>query len=991
MIRSMLREAFAAPTYVALAFCLMLSAVNAVMAEEVRVRFGDHPGFSRMVFDWPDASGYQVNENGNRVDIVFDRPGDFDLTAFKRVGAQAIQSVDVLESGRIVRLELKGSRLGKHFAAGGKVVVDLKLNDANSRAAVAKPAAARPAAAANVAATPTKTPTRVATRPKPRPSLRKPDAAKAGDAKANDAKAGIAVADGDAIPVSYDLRPGRTIMRFHWPKRVSAVAVHRGEHIWLAFGADQAVNPGPEGNTVQGPVERVVTEPSATGSVVRIDIAAGAALSVTVDGNDWVVDIGGGRGRAETAVWLEAQADAPSGPRVFAPIANAATPILIDDPVVGDRLALIPVMEAGLGIHPARRYVLFDMPPTQQGIAIRFNAEALKIVIDDRGLSIGGRDTLFLASESDGPAGQAAGGPPGITGGADFDGPTNVFDLSAWQEDVDVDEKRQDLMYRIAVATPAARNGERLALARFMVGHRLAQEALGVMVRIEAEDKYADTDPAYRALRGVARLFAGKYGEAAGDLRHPKLAGAQDVALFRGLLAVKRREYQEARREFLAGLPTLAKMPAEMQPELRLAFAETALAQNDPKMAGEQVSALLRLAGTESRREEAKLMAARIHALTGDIEDAAALFAELSESPYRPVRAQAIYAETNLLLDEKRIEIEEAIERLERLRFAWRGDVFEFELMQRLAGLYVEAGQYRKGMMSMRQTVERFPGMPEAQALAGEMKEVFAGLFEEGQASEMSPVTAMALYYEFRELTPDGARGDRMIRRLADRLAAVELLGEAAKLLEHQVLHRLKGEEKARVGTRLAVVNLLDGRPEDAITALRNTRTLSMHEDLQRERLLLESRALTEVGKYDRALMLIAGLKGDDVGGVRTEILWRARKWGRAAVSLAPKLVALRENSQPLAQDSRRDILRFAIASSLAGDRTALVELRRSFEDRMKGQPEWPAFQVVTAEDRRDSAEFRNLAAEIAQVDHFEAFMTSYRDRLRDRPLSAIN
>ena len=84
-------------------------------------------------------------------------------------------------------------------------------------------------------------------------------------------------------------------------------------------------------------------------------------------------------------------------------------------------------------------------------------------------------------------------------------------------------------------------------------------------------------------------------------------------------------------------------------------------------------------------------------------------------------------------------------------------------------------------------------------------------------------------------------------------------------------------------------------------------------------------------------------------------------------------------------------MLRFAIASSLAEDRTALLQLRDDFSERMEGQPEWPAFQIVTAEDRRDTAEFRNLAAEIAQVDRFESFMASYRERLRDQPLSAIN
>ena len=39
-----------------------------------------------------------------------------------------------------------------------------------------------------------------------------------------------------------------------------------------------------------------------------------------------------------------------------------------------------------------------------------------------------------------------------------------------------------------------------------------------------------------------------------------------------------------------------------------------------------------------------------------------------------------------------------------------------------------------------------------------------------------------AMFYEFRELTPIGRRGDEMIRRLADRLVAVDLLDQAGEL-----------------------------------------------------------------------------------------------------------------------------------------------------------------------------------------------------------------
>ena len=39
-----------------------------------------------------------------------------------------------------------------------------------------------------------------------------------------------------------------------------------------------------------------------------------------------------------------------------------------------------------------------------------------------------------------------------------------------------------------------------------------------------------------------------------------------------------------------------------------------------------------------------------------------------------------------------------------------------------------------------------------------------------------------AMFYEFRELTPIGRRGDELIRRLADRLASIDLLDQAAEL-----------------------------------------------------------------------------------------------------------------------------------------------------------------------------------------------------------------
>src|SRR6202044_2188695 len=98
-------------------------------------------------------------------------------------------------------------------------------------------------------------------------------------------------------------------------------------------------------------------------------------------------------------------------------------------------------------------------------------------------------------------------------------------------------------------------------------------------------------------------------------------------------------------------------------------------------------------------------------------------------------------------------------------------------------------------------------------------------LFLAGKGASLSAIDALALFYDFRELTPIGRRGDEMIRRLADRLVAVDLLDQAADLLQYQVDNRLEGAAKAQVATRLAVVYLMDHKADRALAALRSTRS----------------------------------------------------------------------------------------------------------------------------------------------------------------------
>ena len=115
---------------------------------------------------------------------------------------------------------------------------------------------------------------------------------------------------------------------------------------------------------------------------------------------------------------------------------------------------------------------------------------------------------------------------------------------------------------------------------------------------------------------------------------------------------------------------------------------------------------------------------------------------------------------------------------------------------------------------------------------------LFSQIFLTAKGDDLPPIDALGMFYEFRELTPIGRRGDEMIRRLAERLVAVDLLDQAAELLQYQVDKRLEGSARAQVAARLAMVYLANRKPSIALTSLHATRIADLSGELRQQRLL---------------------------------------------------------------------------------------------------------------------------------------------------------
>jgi hypothetical protein len=220
-----------------------------------------------------------------------------------------------------------------------------------------------------------------------------------------------------------------------------------------------------------------------------------------------------------------------------------------------------------------------------------------------------------------------------------------------------------------------------------------------------------------------------------------------------------------------------------------------------------------------------------------------------------------------------------------------------------------------------------------------------------------------------------------MIRRLADRLISVDLLDQAGELLQHQVDKRLQGAARAQVAAKLAMVHLKNRKPELALKALRATRMSELPTEIRDQRMLLEARALSEIGRHDLGLELIEALQGKEVDRLRSDIQWSAKRYGEAAEAIERAYGERWKGFAPLADNERQDLMRAAVGYALAEDKLGLERFRSRYAAKMADSPDRAAFEAVTSSFGLDATELKDIARSVSSVDTLERFLREYRSR----------
>ncbi len=782
---------------------------------------------------------------------------------------------------------------------------------------------------------------------------------------------------GEVLAISMENGLSEQVLVFSWRFPVGAAVFKRGEYLWVIFDEESsadlvAVQPFLN--------DRILSAEQASDidqTLFRFQLKNGQGVVTERQENNWVVRISDAQIAPVMPISLARQENIGDNFRIFVPLDNPGPHLRVLDPVVGDVVDVIPVFDGGMGSARERVFAQFKILPSSQGLVLNRTSDQVVVSRFSNGVAIGGVTNLAvsLSPLATDLSLRAERNDEDLR-------PARLIDFEVWRlgDLVAFNSNRTKLFGELAAATDDTLNDRRWDAARFYLGHGMSAEALAFLDLMAEKDAEIMVDPKYRAVRGVALYYLRQYDEAWRQLSARELDAEATIFLWRSLVAQKQGKDQKALELFERGRESLRDYENEKINQFRIGAVEAALNVGQFDTANWQLSLLRRTEMNSFQKAEVDYLEGHLLEMMGEYEEAMNYFQEVNEFVNRRASAYSRYSMTISRFERDEITPDEAILEMERLRYSWRGDSFEQRLLHGLGKLYLEKKDYRMGLLTLRQAIATFDENIETRSMTAEMVDAYRDLFLNGMAEEMPPVQALALYYDFRELTPLGAEGDQMIRRLADRLVSVDLLSRAAELLDHQVRFRLTGAAQSIIATRLAKIYLLDHSPEKALEILRLTRQNTFPEDVLEERNMVEARTLTEMERFEEAEVLIEGIEGIEVQALRADIYWGAENWAKVASSIGEILEDRWLSEEPLSDDERQYLIRQVIALSLLDNVADLEQAKLRYESLMQEGLLANAFDVITNPEGSTTEELREVVRRTASVSTLKSFMNSYRD-----------
>ncbi len=478
-----------------------------------------------------------------------------------------------------------------------------------------------------------------------------------------------------------------------------------------------------------------------------------------------------------------------------------------------------------------------------------------------------------------------------------------------------------------AVASPENHLDATLLLATLYIAHDLHAEALSAIDELEGAHEYPD----FALLSGISSFKMGRFEEAVEILGADVLREDTEARRWRGIANARRGAYKDAAVD-LIGAPAGVLSFEEGTAAFFLAKAETAMALEEYVVAREALDGLQRSPLNNNQRAQRALLEAQLMLVNQRTDPAREVLQQLVRSGPAPFANMAAVELLEDGFNHGTLGPDQAASRTDALMLTWQGGAFERCALAFGAAMYEAADDVGAAYLLRRQIADRFQGSDASAVAVQQMRDGLATLLERGA---LSPLDAAQVFYENVDLAPPGREGDDLIRSVAEKLVALDLVAQAAELLHHQTFERLRGADRSRVAADLARLYLTDDKPVMALQVLRSTRLARLPAAVNDQRRWLEARALIGTGDQLAALTLLKNDTSTEGAKLSGEVYWSQQQWVLAGDAFRLAAALPTEIDEQLSRDQSVLVLRAASAYGLASARSELRSLGRSVSGKL--------------------------------------------------------
>ncbi|MGL5117369.1 MAG: hypothetical protein ACRC7C_18805, partial [Beijerinckiaceae bacterium] len=919
---------------------------------DVVARVGQGPTFTRLIFDIGQTVPVDIIREGDDLRLNFDAALRFNSAGLKAELPLTVQTITGESAGGTLKVLIRvesGTEM-RAFREDDTVIVDFPRPRAKPDESAIIPPKADVASAPALPAAEAPKAAPVMARPAP-PPLR-------ALAETGRAVRPELARNGEGLGI---------VLPFAGP--TPAAAFLREDVIWMVFDTREALEAVAVPENLRDLVSRLDVDRAAGAAILRLTLAKPLPFTFAEreGGRGWTASVSANDGKPLEPLLLTRGVSANGRTVLKAKLSKLGQIFWMDDVDTGDRLAVVTAMGPAHGMPKGQSFVELRAHPTVHGLALspRSDDVTIEAGLDDVTVARDGGMTVSL------------GLPEGRADSGEGRRPL-LLDVDTWRTARKGDVRsRANTLLRAAAEAPKKDLAEaRLKLAAFQLASGAVTEAAGILKVVEQDDAVTASAKPVMLLRAISAVQSKDGREAARLLADNGIVLEPEAALWRAVLDANNGDWTPSLVGFRQSFEALDRYPDELQAQIRPLVVRAAVESGDATFAAQQLDQVERLLAREGDLGFVELMRGRIAALQNRAADAMSHYRlAAARSRSRETEAEARLEMALAQFADPKADHAAAAAELETVTMIWRRSEIEVRALAKLGELYGAEGRWRLAFSSARRASEVLPNHPMARKLHDRMAESFEELFLEGKADSLPKVEAVGLFYDFRHLMPISRRGDEIVRRLADRLAELDLLDQATELLQHQVDNRLGGLQRARVASRLAVLYLMNRKPAEAVQVLKKTRSNELPEDVRRGRLLLEARGLSELSRTDLALEILASQKGEDVDRLRADVLWRGKRWAESGEALERVLTDSWQGAEELSEARRADVMRSAVSFVLADDRIALDRLRQKFAPKMARGADARAFALVTSDHRSRPSEFRDIARTTVAEDTLSEFL----------------